>query len=202
MKTLSREFSLREKVLMLILAILLIILVYYRFVDIPVKNGIVDAKSREDAYNTELSAVNAKIETLERMQAELDELGASGRAAYMASYNNAEAEYTALNDILMSTDEYVISFSDLTKEGDLVRREFQIQFTTTGYSKAKKIISDLENSKYRCRIGDVSCSAGQNGDNEVDLKNWSGRIIVSAKATFYETMVGGEPDEGLPAEEE
>ncbi len=202
MKILSRDFTVREKVLMTFLSILLIILAYYRFVDIPVRDGIVDAKSKVEAYNTELNAVNTKIESLRQMQEELDELGTAGRAAYMASYNNAEAEYTALNDILSATDEYVITFSDLTREGDLIRREFSIQYTTTGYAAAKKIIFDLENSKYRCRIGDLSVSVGKENDTEADLLHWNGRIMVSAKATFYETMVGGTADEGLPAEDD
>jgi hypothetical protein len=202
MKILSRDFTVRETVLMTILAVMLVALAYYWFVDVPVKSGIAEARSKEDAYNTELTAVTAKIEGLEKMQEELDELGTSGRAAYMASYNNAEAEYTALNDILAGTDEYVITFSDLTRDGDLVRREFTIQFTTTGYTAAKKVITDLENSKYRCRIGELSCTAEKKGDEEPDLTYWSGRIMVNAKATFYETMEGGVPDEGLPADKE
>jgi hypothetical protein len=66
------------------------------------------AESKTDSINMELEAVNAKIAGLQQMQAELDELGESGRAAYMASYNNAEAEYSSLNDILADTD--VLSF--------------------------------------------------------------------------------------------
>ncbi|MCR5054431.1 MAG: type II secretion system protein M [Lachnospiraceae bacterium] len=201
MKILSRDFTTREKVLILILAIILLILAYYWLVDVPVRNGIMEADSKRESTEIELTAVNAKIAGLEQMQRELEELGSSGRAAYMASYNNAEAEYAALNDILSGTDEYLITFSDLTKEGDLVRRQFSIQFSTTGYAAAKKIITDLENSEYRCRIGDISCAAEQGLDEEIDLRNWNGRILVNGTATFYETMVGGTPDEGLPADE-
>ena len=202
MKILSRDFTTREKVLLVILSVILIALAYYWLVDVPVRNGIAEAKSRKEAVDMELTAVNAKIQGLQQMQAELDELGESGRAAYMPSYNNAEAEYAALNNILVGTDEYVITFAELTKEGDLVRREFSIQFTTTGYTAAKKIIADLENSEYRCRIADVTCTAEQAADRDYDLRSWNGRILVNATATFYETMVGGTPDEGLPAEEE
>lgn len=201
MKLLSRDFTTREKVLIVILAAILIVLAYYWLVDVPVRDGVTEAEAKRDAAMTEMTAVDAKIGELQRMQAELDELGPEGRGAYMASYNNSAAEYAALNDILMGTDEYLITFADLTREGDLVRREFSIQFTTTGYEAAKRIITELENSEYRCRIGDLSCAAEQSYDTESDLRNWSGSIIVNATATFYETMVGGTPDEGLPAEE-
>ena len=202
MKLLSRDFTIREKVLIVILAAILIVLAYYWLVDSPVRNGIAEAEAKEQAAQTELTAVTAKIGQLQRMQAELDALGSEGRGGYMASYNNSAAEYAALNDILAGTDEYAITFADLTRDGDLVRREFSIQFTTTGYSAAKRIITELENSEFRCRIGDLSCAAEQAYDTESDLRNWSGRIMVNATATFYETMVGGTPDEGLPAEEE
>ncbi len=202
MKVLSRDFTTREKVLIVILAAILIVLAYYWLVDSPVRNGIAEADAKKQSAETELIAVNAKIGQLQRMQAELDALGPEGRGAYMASYNNSAAEYAALNDILGGTEEYAITFSELTRQGDLVRRAFSIQFTTTGYPAAKRIITDLENSEYRCRIGDLSCAAEQAYDRETDLRNWSGRIMVNATATFYETMVGGTPDEGLPVEEE
>ena len=202
MKILSRDFSTREKVLIVILVAILIVLGYYWLVDTPVRNGIEEANARKESTNIELTAVTAKINELQRMQDELDALGPEGRGAYMASYNNSAAEYAALNDILADTDEYMISFAELSKEGDLVRREFSIQFTTTGYSDAKEVIKKLENSEYRCRIGDLSCLAEKSDDTEADLRHWNGKITVNATATFYETMVGGTPDEGLPVEEE
>jgi hypothetical protein len=202
MKNLTRDFSTREKALLLILALILIGLLYYWFVDVPVRDGIMSANSKKESANAELVVVNAKIAEMEKMEAELEEFGTLGRAAYMGSYNNAEAEYAALNDILADTDEYEIAFSALTRDGDMVRREFSIQFSTTGYEAAKRIITALENSEYRCRIGDLNCTAEQSQDTDADLKNWTGKILVSAKATYYETMVGGKPDEGLPADKE
>lgn len=197
MKILSRDFTTREKVLILILALIIVALLYYWVVDCPVRNGIYEAKTQKEALQTELTAVNSKISGLKQMQEELDSLGSTGRAGYMASYNNSKAELAALNDILANTDEYVISFSDLTREGNLVRRKFSIQFTTNGYKAMEDTITKLENSEYRCRIGDLSCVA-DTSEEKVDLRNWSGKITASATATFYETMVGGVEDEGLP----
>ena len=142
MKILSRDFTTREKVLITILVAILIGLAYYWLVDTPVRSGIYDANSRKAALETELSAVTEKIEGLERMRAEMEALGPGGRAAYMASYNNAKEELAALNDILAGTEEYVISFAELTREGNLVRRAFTIQFTTNGYETAKQIIKE------------------------------------------------------------
>ena len=56
----------------------------------------------------------------------------------------------------------------------------------------KQIFSDLTDGPFRCLIGDIACSV-TNQNNEAGLS-------VSATATFYETMVGGTPDAGLPAD--
>ncbi|MCR5469137.1 MAG: hypothetical protein K6F37_09265 [Lachnospiraceae bacterium] len=198
MNILSRDFNTREKVLILILVVILLALGYYWLVDSPVRTGIYEAKTEKEALEVELNAVNKKIDGLKHMQEELDDLGTTGRAGYMASYNNSKAELAALNNILSNTDEYVISFAELTREGELVRRAFSIQFTTSGYTAAKKTITELENSEYRCRIGDLNCVAETSNDENTDLKHWTGKITVTATATFYETMVGGVEDEGLP----
>lgn len=201
MKIMSRDFTKREKVLIVVLIVILAALCYYWFVDIPVRNGINEATSRKESLQLELDSVNQKIADLQQMDRELANLGNSGRAGYMGSYNNSKAELAQLNDVLSKTEEYAIAFADLTREGDLVRRGFTIQFTTNGYDDAKKTIIDLENSEYRCRIGDLACEPDTNSEEEVDLKHWKGKIQVSATATFYETMVGGVADEGLPADE-
>ena len=201
MKKFGRDFTTREKVLIVILICILLALAYYWLVDSPVRSGIAEAKSEKESLETELIAVNAKVEGLRQMQSELNSLGTSGRGGYMASYNNAKAEIAALNDILSETNEYVIAFADLTRDGDQVRRAFTIQFTTTGYKAAKNTIINLENSEYRCRIGDLSCVVDTSSDSAADMKSWKGEITVSATATFYETMVGGVEDEGLPADE-
>ncbi|MCR5295512.1 MAG: hypothetical protein K6E30_10155, partial [Lachnospiraceae bacterium] len=57
-----------------------------------------------------------------------------------------------------------------------------------------EIISQLEESPYRCLLGDISCSLHEGDENA--------EVSVSATATFYETLVGGTPDSGLPEEKE
>ena len=56
----------------------------------------------------------------------------------------------------------------------------------------EKVIKELADCKWRCLIGDVQCTQGTKRDKSSDL------ITVNATATFFETMVGGTPDAGLP----
>ena len=189
MKIMSRSFNRAEKALLIVLAIILLGLLYYWFVDQPVRDAITSAKAESDGLWVELNTLQADAARLEKMQAELDEIESSGSVSRMGSYNNSEAELRLLNDALAGTLQYSISFSDVTRSGNQIRRSFTLQFKTADYDGAREIVESIENSEFRCIIGDIRCTV----DNDE-------AVTINAAATFYETMVGGTPDAGLPAD--
>lgn len=194
MEIFSRDFTLREKILLLVLSVLLLGLAYYQFVDQPVRSATSKADADREVMEIELPAVEKKVEKLEGMKKELDQVSLEKHASTMGSYNNSKAEMQMLNDILEMADQYTISFTDVTRDGDQVRRNFTLQFSAGSYETMTKILSELTNGEYRCLLGNVQCSS-ENGNV---LK---GRVTVSATATFYETMVGGTPDSLLPEDD-
>ena len=195
MKILSREFTPKEKVLVLILCLLLLGLAYYQFVDQPVRSALSKAQAETASLTTELQAVEAKLVKMRKMRDEIEDITAGGTASEMGSYNNSKAELAFLNDVLRSASSYSISFSDVTRNGDQIRRNFTLQFTMNSYDSAEELLRQLSASHYRCMIGDVRCTAARNGNVLTDV------ITVNATATFFETMVGGTPDAGLPVSE-
>jgi Tfp pilus assembly protein PilO len=193
MKILSRDFTLRERVLIGLLALILVLLSYYRFVDQPVRTAINSANAEKMSIETELEAVRAKVAVVNSMRNELEDIDASGKKSRMESYNNSKAELALLNDILTSAVDYSISFAEVTRDGDQIRRGFSLQFVANDYSTVEKILEDLAKSPYRCLVGDITCAGSSRSDG--------GTVVnVSATATFFETMVGGTPDSGLPAD--
>ena len=192
MKALSRDFSLKEKLLLLLLSLILVGLAYYQFVDRPVREALEIAHAEAASLTTELSTVEAKLAKMRRMRSEMEDVTAGGTASEMGSYNNSKAEIAILNDILQDALEYTITFSNVTRNGDQIRRNFTLQFTTDSYEVMEYMLSALSESHYRCLIGDLRCSASKNQDL------MKGAITVNATATFFETMVGGTPDAGLP----
>ena len=66
---------------------------------------------------------------------------------------------------------------------------FTLQYETTSYKTAQKILESLCESRDRCLVGDIRCNITE-----------TGTTTVNAAATFYETMVGGTPDAGLPTD--
>ena len=192
MKTMSREFSLKEKLLLLLLSLVLVGLAYYQFVDKPVRDTINSAHAEKQVLMNELKTVDAKLDKMRRMRSEIDDVTSGGTASEMYSYNNSKAEIAMLNDILSDTLQYAITFENVTRAGDQIRRNFSLQFTVDNYDAVEGVLRALNESRYRCLIGDVRCTANRDG-NIMD-----GNVSVNAVATFYETMVGGTPDAGLP----
>ena len=195
MHALSRDFTTREKVILVILIIFLIGFAYYQFVDKPIRNNLEKAEAEAASIQTEITAVNTKIAALERMKNELDSITAENRSSYMASYNNSKAELKLLNDVLSAATQYSISFANVTRNGDQIRRDFSLQFTAPDYKSMRDIILSLTSVEFRCLIGNMSCNISKTLHRD---NTEYGEYVVNATATFYETMVGGVPDSGLP----
>ena len=192
MKVLSRDFTTKEKLLLLLLSLILVGLAYYQFVDQPVRTAINNAHAERDSLSMELTAVQAKLVVMRRMRDEMEDITAGGTVSEMKSYNNSKAEIALLNDILRGTPQYSINFANVTRDGDQIRRNFTLTFTTESFDTVVRVLRQLEQSPYRCLIGDLKISAARGGSIRL------GTITVTATATFFETMVGGTADAGLP----
>lgn len=198
MKVLSRDFTIREKILIILLVLVLIGIGYYRFFLLPTNESIERAKSETEILENDYLIVDAKIKQLEKMQAELDKLNEEGSMKYMPSYNNGKAVRQLLNDVLGGL-EYSITFQNLTRSSDQVRRIITIQFSAPDYTTVRRVLSELVNSEYRCMIGDLNCTP-ETRNSYSDGGSYITGYSVSATVTFYETMVGGTPDVDLPAD--
>lgn len=191
MRVMSRNFTRAEKILLVVLAVLLIALVYYRFVYVNINKSITSSNAEKQSIQTDLTVAQEKVALYQGMQDELDDVMGTDRASRIESYNNSKAETSFLSSILQSTKNYSIAFSDVTRNGDLIRRSFTLQYSCNNYREAENIMSRLSQSQYRCLMTDVDCTIDSKGMTTIELV-----------ATFYETMVGGTPDSGLPKDEE
>lgn len=191
MKAMSRDFTLREKILLVVLAAILLGLIYYQFVDRPVREAIVSYEADAQMYQTQIDVVQSRLMYLRGIRNRMDELeaNAGGKLSYMASYNNSKDEVNFLNSLLADTLQYSITFSDVTRSGNQIRRNFTLQYQTKGYDAAQEIQLKLLKGHLRCLVGDIRCTIGSDRT-----------VTINETATFYETMVGGTPDAGLPAD--
>ena len=199
MKLMSRNFSKKEKALLLILIVVLIALGYYQFFYVPTTQEIENNRTEQAALQSELTGINTKIASLTRMKEELDSIDVNKRS-YMPSYNASKQEMQFLDSILANTVRYSISFPTVTRNGDQVRRNFSLSFAVNSYDEAQSIVTALASSKLRCMLSDIKYSVNLYWlRDDYDRRYGDAYLSVSMSATFYETMVEGTPDSGLPA---
>ena len=203
MKRLSRDFTRGEKTILLLLALILVGLAYYFVVDRPVRSALESARAEKEAIMTELTTLQGRIARMEKMEEELKAIQANPVANQMGSYNNSKAELDFLNDLLDETDEYTVTFTEVTRDGDQVRRNFNLKFAVQDFTTAERMLKKIYSCEMRCLINDINYSRTKTYYNATDrlryARDYYERVNVNATATFYETMVGGTADAGLPA---
>ena len=190
MKVMSREFTTTEKVLIVILGIVLLGLLYYKFVYLTTEDMISANEAEIQSTQAELDVAKAKLDKLNKIEGEMDAIGASSKTSRMESYNNSKRETAFLNRVLSGVKDYSVTFSEVTRNGEQIRRSFELQFVTNSYKSAENTVSDLTTGQYRCLVDDIDYSLNDNNESYVNLT-----------ATFFETMVGGTPDPALPKDE-
>lgn len=195
MKILSRDFTLKEKILIGILLVIILGFLYYQFVDQPINNAIMKAENEKAGNEIELENVNIKISQLEKMKNEIDRIIADGSISPMPSYNNSKAVNNLLNDVLGNYS-YSITFANLTRNDNLIRREFSLEFAPADFSAMVDVLTALEKSEFRCLIDAIDFSRTRAYND--DRTGYIYKYTAKTTATFYETMVGGTPDSGLP----
>ena len=88
MKIMSRDFTTREKIMLLVLTLILLAAGYYAVIDQPIRTAINEAKSQQDELNTELMLLQTKAASLTHRQNELDSIEQSGRLGKMGKRQN------------------------------------------------------------------------------------------------------------------
>lgn len=194
MSIFSREFSTREKVLLLVLVLIIIAALYYLFIFQPVTNRTKSAESSAADLETQLVALDTKVAQIQRMQKSVEEYADNGHIiSIMPSYNAGKQELVFLNSTLAASEDYYVGFTNITRKGNQIRREFSLKFTVENFEEAENILNILEHSDLRCLISDFSVKPV-----EKDYSVEDGEVEASCVATFYETMFGGVADAELP----
>ena len=163
----DREFTPREKGMLLVLAVLLLALGYMKLFYAPVQQAVEDNQQRQTELQDQALIEQTRALKMQVMEKELEELKASNAVpdAQVPDYNNAKRVMVELNAILARAREYSLSFDDVSLDEDsgLVRRPVELTFQTADYAAAREIINDLYHCRYRCSIQDVTISADEDG---------------------------------------
>ena len=193
---LNRSFSTREKVLLLILAIIILGAVYFMVI-VKGTSETIQANTTETAeVEAKVKLGNTLLSQRQAMKKELDKLGSTASLPVIGTYDNLTAEVDELNSILSGVESYDISYSAPRVSDTTVRRECTVKFTMADTSEVIDVVKKLQNGKWNCQVTDVTVSAAMNSDNSI--KNVTGSMTI----TYYETTTGASTTEGLVQETE
>lgn len=195
----KRKFSRLENVLLVLLTVIFLGLVYYQLV----YRGLQDARTRYDTtdLDAELQVYQLQILKIQNMEGKVEE-SKKNIKGYVPTYNSQKQEIRELNDIFADAISYDFSFDGPVASGDTVRRNFTVTFVADDYKTARKIITNLQNGKYRCQLGSISMTP--TAVAAVQGKDWQtldlAGVSVSMSITFYETLYDAKSTKGVTIE--
>lgn len=170
---LTRSFTRREKILLLILAVMVLIGLYVLLVHNPVKSQLAELTVEKEELELELQVATARQEQYRKMKAELDEIFAQPRdqITVMPPYDNIEALTVQLNEIFMGLEPN-LQFQEPRRENEeerVITRPIQFTFEAPSYEAARDIVRKLTHTGNRSLMDSLSIAPAQTQDRNYDL---------------------------------
>ena len=160
----NRELTKREKVLLLIFAVLLIAVGYYKLLLEPINNQIESYRSLTQEEQMQMDTAQLQAVRMQQMEAEIAQAKAAGIERTIPDYDNSAVLLPQLYQIMDSTIEYAMDFDEITFEGNIAARPVQIEFETANYQKARRVIDKLCTTGYAMQIEDMTIQEARTTD--------------------------------------
>lgn len=181
----SRTFTMREKVLMLILAVLLLGCCYYLLVLQPSWDALSASEKRLASVQNEIVVQQGVAVQRAQLQQQISEAEDSGAAQKtLPEFDNTKNAISELNGILADASSYSIDFSEVEITDSMARRTVSISFTTDSYAAAQSVLMKLVDCRYSCLVTDYAITG-----NNLGQSSSSGEVSASATIVFFEKTV-------------
>ena len=175
------SFSKREKVLLVVLAILLVGALWYLLVYQGTQTRTQQAQQELESAQATLSTQEDQLASMTTMQKELDSLKSSGTAVPLPDYDNQSNVLAELNTILGSVNTYSLSFAEpAVDDNGIVRRTVTLSFGCADYATARATLDAIEASQYRNQI--QTCAISSSGSTSTSTNS-----IVASRSTVTST---------------
>ena len=164
----NRELTKREMTLLLILAVLVIGLGYFKLVYEPVQEQTAQYRDNASQEQLELDQALVQVDQMEAMKKRVEEIRASGEERTIPQYDNSGRLMRELYQTLESSTEYSLDFSQGTsQDGYIVLRPVSMSFQTRTYAQARAIVDALSESENLNQISDLSIRTGQGRNKDL-----------------------------------
>lgn len=188
--SLSKQFTKRERSLLLILTMVVLVAVYYLCIVQPVERTLAELQTQSEDLETSLILEQSKAQKLEEMTKELSKLLAQPAVSEIPQYNNLQQLILYLNTTLSSASEFDLNFQpvNLPDSGPIVRRVIEMSFTCPNYAAAETMLEELSRCPYRCQMGSLTIAPGLAAQQEQTQTLMNSPVKVSVALTFFEIV--------------
>lgn len=143
----NRELTKREKTLLLVLVVLVLVLGYCKLFLEPIDRQITSLRTNTDIEQAELDTDRVRLAQLEQMQQAIAAIKASGQERALPQYDNDQALMTELDKLMAATLQYEVDCTEgTTQEGYLVLHPVTLTYQTASYAQSRQIIDALSAS--------------------------------------------------------
>lgn len=172
----KKGLSAREKILLLILVLMALIAAYYYAFYMPTQEKITFYEEEAILIDDQIIVAEAKTMKMGMMQKELEAIKAGDMTNIkeLPPYDNSRNVMNSLSAILANATQYNVSFSGVSEEDGIVRRDITLSYDCNSYDSAKSILSQIYNGDYRCLIKDLHITQS------------SGTWNVNVQITYFE----------------
>ncbi len=188
---LTRQFTRREQLLLLILAVLFLFAVYFLGVHLPVTEALEHIRTEYEAGSADVAALKAKQQRMDQMRQELDAILSQSNVAEIPAYDNLQRVMELLNTILSPAEDYSLSFQGPRQSEDsaILRREMQMSYVSPSYLAAREVLEQLQNCPFRCQLSALSMAPfAEDGQPDKDAALTDSPVQVSLTVTFFENV--------------
>ena len=189
----NREFTQREKVLLLVLAVLIIVIGYVKLILQPINEEIESYESLTMEEQTTFSANQIKATRMNLMEKEIEKAKAKGVRREVPAYDNSSNLLPGLYQIMESSVDYSLDFGELVYDGNVVQRPVEMTFQTRTYKQARAIIDKLYKSGYAMQITDVNIDTKKATDTQL--------VSTSMSVTYFEENLNYVPEADMASED-
>ena len=175
-----RAFTTREKVLLVILALMLIGIGYFKLLLEPINDQISQYQLDTATEQDEVVQNTVLLTKMREMEKELEEIKASGDAKPLPNYDNSDAMLTELNTILSASGDYSLTFGStyqLEESSYIMCRPVSFTFNASSYEVARSIIDELH------------ASANINQTSDMTITFYSGGSVRVTMTVYYFELV-------------
>ena len=164
-------FSMREKVLLVIFAVIVLALLWYVFIFQDIDNQVQRIDGEIATAQETLTIDNAKLVQKKKMEDAIARYAASGaRITEVPKYDNIQNVMNQLNVVLAGTANYSMTFDQIEPgNSNTIERGVTLTFGCGSYTEAVGILTSLARGEYPCRIND--CSISDNASNTTRTGN-------------------------------